>query len=91
MSDFVTFSTHAALVIVVLLLVPCVWVVARGRTEADRLQGIETTNTLLIGVVLLLALNQESALSVDIALALAAFGFIATVSIARYIREGSIF
>lgn len=91
MSDLITLSIHAALVIMVLLIVPCTWIVVRGRTEANRLQGIDIVTTLLIGIVLLLALSQQSTLTVDISLALAAFSFIGTVAIARFICEGKVF
>jgi multisubunit Na+/H+ antiporter MnhF subunit len=55
------------------------------------LQAVDTITTLLIGIIVLLALVQRTSFIVDIALALAAFGFIGTVAIARYLGEGRVF
>lgn len=79
------------LVVMVLMLALCTWRVAIGPSPADRLQAIDTTTNLLIGIIVVLALVQGRAFLVDVALALAAFGFVATVAISRYISEGRMF
>lgn len=79
------------LVIMVVLLAICTWRVAVGPSPADRLQAIDTITNLLIGIIVVLALVQGRAFLVDVALALAAFGFVSTVAIARYLGEGRMF
>lgn len=74
--------------LLIVLLVPCVYRLAIGPTPSDRLQALETLTTLLIGIIITLALVQASPLVLDIALVLAAFGFIGSLAIARYIAEG---
>jgi multicomponent Na+:H+ antiporter subunit F len=91
MSPLVLTTVQIALSIMIVLLLPCAYRVAVGPTPADRLQAIETTTTLLIGIIILLTLLQGSALIIDIAIALAAFAFIATLAIARYLSEGRVF
>jgi len=90
-SEFVDAIVQIALVIMVGLLLPCAYRVFIGPSAVDRLQAIETITTLLIGIIVLLAIIQGSAFVVDVALALAAFSFVATLAIARYLSEGRMF
>ena len=79
------------LTLMVMLLMPCAYRVFAGPTAADRLQAVDTITTLLIGIIVLLALVLQSSWLVDIGIALAAFGFIATLAISRYLAEGRVF
>lgn len=88
MNLFVTVSLHAALLVLVLCLAPPVARVLRGPTPADRLGAIDMITTLLIGIIIMLALLQGFSIYVDVAIALAAFAFISTLALARYISEG---
>lgn len=80
-----------ALGILIVLLLPCAYRAVIGPSPADRLQAVETTTTLLIGIIILLTLLQGSSLMIDVGIALAAFAFIATLAIARYLSEGRVF
>jgi multicomponent Na+:H+ antiporter subunit F len=91
MSGPVMFVVQAALSVMILLLLPCAYRALVGPNPADRLQAVETTTTILIGIIVLLTLLQGTALIIDVGIALAAFGFIATLAIARYLCEGRVF
>jgi multisubunit Na+/H+ antiporter MnhF subunit len=91
MSDWAAAAIQIALGVMVALLLPCVYRVIAGPRPADRLQAIETITTLLIGIVILLALVQNTAFVVDIGIALAAFSFVGTLAIARYVGERRMF
>jgi multisubunit Na+/H+ antiporter MnhF subunit len=52
---------------------------------------VDLITTLLIGIIVMLALVEDTQNFVDMAIALAAFAFIGTISIARYISEGRVF
>lgn len=91
MDSIVNFAVQAALFVLILLLIPCTYRVWVGPTPPDRLQAIDTSTTLLIGIIVLLALVQRSSFVIDIAMALAAFGFIGTLATSRYICEGKVF
>lgn len=82
---------NGILLVLVLLMIVCVWRAIVGPTPADRLQAIDTITNVLIGVILILALTLETRFFVDIAIALGAFSFIATIAISRYISEGDVF
>ncbi|MFN8378150.1 MAG: monovalent cation/H+ antiporter complex subunit F [Anaerolineae bacterium] len=91
MSHAVLLVVNIALTILVLLLLPCAYRGLRGPTPADRLQAVEITTTLLIGIIVLLTIQQGSSLIIDVGIALAALAFIATLAIARYLSEGRVF
>jgi multisubunit Na+/H+ antiporter MnhF subunit len=55
------------------------------------LQAIDAITTLMIGIIIVLALLQGISMFIDVALALAAFGFIGTLALARYISGGKVF
>lgn len=91
MNELVVTGLHIALVGLVILLVPVVHLALTGKNTAERLQAIDAMTALLTGVMVVLAVLQGIGMLVDVALALAAFSFIATVGIARYVGEGKVF
>lgn len=91
MSDLLELVIQVVFFVMVVLLVPCTYRVWAGPSPADRLQAIDVITTLLIGIIVLLGLVQGSALVIDVGIALAAFGFVGTVAIARYLCEGKVF
>lgn len=91
LGPIVTFSVQAGLAILVLLLLPCAYRVYAGPNPADRLQAIDTTTILLIGIIVLLSLAQGIPFLIDIGIALSAFGFVGTLAISRYLAEGRVF
>lgn len=91
MSPLVLVGLQAALVVLVVLIVPCVYRVWVGPSGADRLQAVDTITTLLIGIIIVLALLQNTSMYMDVAIAIAAFSFIGTLALARYISEGKVF
>lgn len=91
MSPAANIAVQIALGVMILLLLPVAYRVIKGPTLADRLQATDLITTLLIGIIVLLALVQGSAFIIDVAIALAAFSFIGTIAIARYLSEGRVF
>lgn len=79
------------LVVLVILLVLSSYRVWRGPSPADRLQAIDTANGLLIGIIITLSLVQETALLIDVGIALAALGLAGTLAVSRYLSEGKVF
>ncbi len=73
------------------LLIPASRGVVVGETLPDRLLAVDLITTLLIGIIVLLTLVEGSQVFIDLAIVLAAFAFIGTISLARYISEGRVF
>lgn len=91
MNNGVLVLSEVGLVFLVLLLIPCVYRVLVGPSAADRLQAVDTITTLLIGIIVMLTIIQQSTWILDIGIALAAFSFIAALALARYLAEGRVF
>lgn len=87
MTELVRDVAAGALALHILMLAVAVWRIWRGRTVADRLLGAELVTTLLLATLILLAIILRESLYIDIALALAALGFITTVALARYLAD----
>lgn len=80
------------LIVVMVLLLPFAfyraWI---GRGLADRLLALEMISALLIGLSILIGLRMQTDVTIDVGIVLAALGFAATLSVARYIAEGRVF
>jgi multisubunit Na+/H+ antiporter MnhF subunit len=91
MSAVLTGVLYAALAIHIGLLAVCVWRVWRGENVIDRLLGADVFATLVIGVLVLVALLTLDSRYIDVALAMAALGFIGTIALARFIADRQVF
>ena len=59
--------------------------VLRGPTLADRILGLDVATTLGVGLIAVFAMTARQWLYLDIAIALALVGFVATAAFARYL------
>ena len=60
-----------------------------GPTVLDRVVALDTLNTLVVGLMMLLAVVFDSVVMVDVAIVYAGLSFVGTMFIARYI-EGEV-
>jgi multicomponent Na+:H+ antiporter subunit F len=81
----VTTAIHIALAILMLALVMTAIRVIIGPTLADRVLALDQLVAIAIGFIAVIAVKTGFELYVDIALALALVGFLATAAFARYI------
>lgn len=91
MPDFLTPILQVALAVQVALIAVCVWRVWRGENVIDRLIGADLIGTLVAGVLVIMALLARDSIYVDVALALAALGFIGTIAFAKYLADQRMF
>jgi multicomponent Na+:H+ antiporter subunit F len=63
----------------------------RGEHILDRLTGADMLGTLTLAILVLVALIDRSSIYVDVALGLAALGFIGTIALAKYIADEQMF
>jgi multicomponent Na+:H+ antiporter subunit F len=78
-------AIHIALAILMLALVMTAIRVIIGPTLADRVLALDQLVAIAIGFIAVIAVKTGFELYVDIALALALVGFLATAAFARYI------
>ena len=59
-----------------------------GPTLADRILALDVLTTLGIGVIATFAVHVGQSIYIDIAIALALMGYVATISFAKYLISG---
>lgn len=91
LSTLLEFVLYAALIIYVALIAVALLRVWRGENIVDRLIGVDLVTTLTLGVLVILAVINRDSIFIDVALGLAALGFISTIALAKYIADEQMF
>lgn len=91
MSELLNIVLLSSLVVHVFLIGISLWRVWRGENVIDRLIGVELMATLTLAVLVLLGLIQGRTIYMDVALGLAALGFIGTMALAKYTADEQVF
>jgi multisubunit Na+/H+ antiporter MnhF subunit len=82
---------NLALAIHIALIALSVYRLWRGENLIDRLIGADLVTTLMLAVLVLIALIELNALYIDVALGLAALGFVSAIALAKYAADERIF
>lgn len=91
MSEILGLVLDVALAVHIALIAVCVWRVWRGENVIDRLIGADLVGTLMLAVLVLIALILVNSTYIDVALGLAALGFVGTIALAKYIADHQMF
>jgi multisubunit Na+/H+ antiporter MnhF subunit len=86
-----TYILYLALLVHIGLLAVILWRVWRGENVIDRLMGADLLGTLTLSILVLLALIKRDSIYIDVALGLAALGFISTIALAKYVADEQMF
>ena len=86
-----TYALYLALLIHIGLLAVVLWKVWQGDNIIDRLMGSDLLGTLTLAVLVLLALIERDGIYIDVALGLAALGFIGIIALAKYVADEQVF
>lgn len=68
-----------------------VWRVWRGENVIDRLIGADLLGTFTLAVLVLIALISAQSIYIDVALGLAALGFVGTIALSKYLADEQMF
>jgi multicomponent Na+:H+ antiporter subunit F len=71
-----------------LLIVALIGRLIAGPTTSDRLVALDTVNTLVSGIMLLLGAVYDAVVMVDVAIVYMALSFVSTLYFARYLEGG---
>ena len=82
---------YAALVVHIALMGIALWRVWRGENIVDRLIGADLITTITLAILVILAVIDRNSIYIDVALGLAALGFIGTIALAKYIADEQMF
>ncbi len=85
------FVLQAALVVHTILLALVVYRVWRGKEIMERLVGADLVSTITLAILVLMALIQGESIYIDVALGLAALGFVSTIALAKYAADEQMF
>jgi multisubunit Na+/H+ antiporter MnhF subunit len=91
MATILTYVLYLALLVHIGLLAVVLWRVWRGDNIIDRLMGADLLGTLTLAVLVLLALIERNSIYIDVALGLAALGFIGIIALAKYVADEQMF
>jgi multicomponent K+:H+ antiporter subunit F len=91
METILVYTLNISLAVHVVLLGIAVWRVGRGENLIDRLIGVDMSATLILAILVLISLITLNVIYIDIALVLAALGFISIIALARYIADQEMF
>lgn len=87
--EFLDLATLGALALTTLALFLTFVRLLLGPTLPDRIMALDLLTTLVMGYVALVALRTGFSLYVDIAIAMALAGFVATVALARFALDAA--
>ena len=82
---------YLALIVHIGLIGIALWRVWRGENVIDRLIGFDLTGMLTLAILVLVSLVEQNSIYIDVALGLAALGFISTVALAKYTADEQMF
>jgi multisubunit Na+/H+ antiporter MnhF subunit len=91
MTTILIYVLYLALLVHIGMLAIVLWRVWRGENVIDRLMGADLLGTLTLAILVLLALIERDSIYIDVALGLAALGFIGTIALAKYVSDEQVF
>jgi multisubunit Na+/H+ antiporter MnhF subunit len=91
MGTILTTTLYLSLLVHIGAILISLWRVWRGENIIDRLMGADLISTLTISVLVLVAIILRDSIYIDVALGLAALGFIGVIALAKYIADEQMF
>jgi multisubunit Na+/H+ antiporter MnhF subunit len=91
MESILRIVLYSALLIHIVLMGIAFYRVLRGENAVDRLIGLDLISTITLAVLVLVAMIARDTVFIDVALGLAALGFISTIALAKYMADEQMF
>ncbi len=91
MENVLTITIWIVLAAHLLMTFAAAWKVLRGENAVVRLAGLDLASTLTIAVLVIISIIRESSIFIDVAIAVAALGYLSTVALAKYISDQKVF
>lgn len=91
MDQILTIVLYISLLLHMIMVGVAVWRLWRGENVVDRLIGFELIATLTLAILVLTSLIAQRSIYIDVALGLAALGFVSTIALAKYTADEQIF
>ena len=91
MTNILTVVLYGALIVNIVLMGVSLWRVWRGENIVDRLIGADLVGTITLAILVIVGLIFRDSIYIDVALGLAALGFMSTIALAKYIADEQMF
>ena len=91
MATILNVVLYLALIVHIVLIGIALWRVWRGENVIDRLIAFDLTGILTLAILVLVSLIEQNSIYIDVALGLAALGFISTIALAKYVADEQMF
>lgn len=80
--------TNVAFIVLAVSLSFCFYRLVVGPTSPDRVVAMDTITTVIIAMIAVYSIKENSALFYDVILVLSVLGFAGTVTMAKYLAKG---
>jgi multisubunit Na+/H+ antiporter MnhF subunit len=84
-------TLYGALIVHIGLVSVALWRLWRGKNIIDRLTGFDLISILTVAILIVMALIERDSIYLDVALGLAALGFVGTIALAKYVADDQLF
>ena len=91
MESILSAILYFSLFIHVMLMAVAAWKIWSGENVIDRLMAVDVLSTLTLAVLVLVGIIHRQKIYIDVALGLAALGYIAVITFAKYISDKRMF
>jgi multicomponent Na+:H+ antiporter subunit F len=91
LQSILTYVLYTSLFIHVVLMAVSAWKLWNGENVVDRLMASDLVSTLTLAVLVLAGLIFRQKIYIDVALGLAALGYITVITFAKYITDRKMF
>ena len=91
MDNVLLIVVYSALALRVVMIAVDVWRVWQGENVVERLIAAELVATLILAILVLISLIDRDSIYIDVALGLAALGFVSTIALAKYVADEQMF
>ena len=91
MTEVIEVVLWSVLAVHLLMGLVAAWRTWRGANSIERLIGLDLASTLTLAVLVLVSITQQNSIYMDVAIALAALSYLATVVLAKFISDHKVF
>ena len=91
MEEITIATIYFSLLVHIVLMVFVAWRLWNGENTIDRLMASDLLRNLTLAVLVVVALIHRGRLYIDVAVGLAALGYIAIIALAKYVAEKKMF
>ena len=91
MAAILNLVLYISLFVHILLMAVSLWRTWKGENVIDRLIAVDLLGILTLAVLVIISIIERNSVYIDVALGLAALGFVSTLALTKYIADEQVF